>query len=838
VYDPEVAESKGLSVERLKKIFTAEPDEAQASRVGKRRFLKSEDKYSLQWVEPSSDLYTLPEDPTDYELRCYLENLIEARLTEGWQRSFDSFRLYAPVDIAMDSTPYNKTNFPLIMLGQGHINLDVCDRQLAQASPELHKKIISRDEHGKPFKVNWPRFFEVSYNILHSLVSRRVASVSTPIATRFPFLRYDPAGTAQTSKLRADLVTQYVEKMSEAFGYKHDIIQSVRDCSCYAHQIEFCRSSWTKETRPQYVKPVSDGVDGLGPEDSDYVIEDKVTREGVEFIAPHPSRTFWDVAYPLAKLNVDCGPTYVGYWDVVRYRDIRENMELWNREAVELNPSAYEFLASNDAYFRVYYPDTIVFPTKDNLGSSYSMGNDRLANVGYYAQLNDDVPCTKSEMFVKINPKKFGICKYDADVWLRLMVGGTRTVMYAEPMPSRPAVVYHYNENDGRMYSTSFAHAVMPYQDQISNLLSQLLEIQVQGLTKIIELNIDGMAEGDIKIFEDSVKNRNYYAASSILVKYSAESLKDMGVDARLVQRVRAVELQTGEKTGEIFRSITQLLAFCERLLFFSPQELGQVAPREITATEANIVNNTTLGVRDFHTLGIEEGLAAKKIILYEAAMAFGSNEVKLSVQDRYTVKTIEEAGFVVVETDGDPTTTEFKPLDSGRFTVTGDKTQLQAEYVFTTRDGIERPSSQANAQNMLQMLQIISQGPMAQLMPKDKILELMNEIGRNLGAGFDLRVALPPGQDGAQPLGGDPQQQMQEVMKQVGGAIQQLTQKQAQSDSTIGELKSNLTMLTQMLAAKGGPALPPGPPTRPGQVAPDIPPGAGAPTLDAMPVG
>jgi hypothetical protein len=392
------------------------------------------------------------------------------------------------------------------------------------------------------------------------------------------------------------------------------------------------------------------------------------------------------------------------------------------------------------------------------------------------------------------------------------------------------------------MYSTSFAHAVMPYQDQISNLLSQLLEIQVQGLTKIVELNIDGMAEGDISTFEDSIKNRNYYAATAILVKYSAENLKDMGVDPRQVQRVRTVELQTAEKTGEIFRSITQLLAFCERLLFFSPQELGQVAPREITATEANIVNNTTLGVRDFHTLGIEEGLAAKKVILYEASMAFGSDQVKLSVQDRYTVKTIEEAGFVVVETDGDPSTTEFKPLDSGRFTVTGDKTQLQAEYVFTTRDGIERPSSQANAQNMLQMLQIISTGPMAQLMPKDKILELINEVGRNLGAGFDLRVALPPGMDGATPIGADQNQQMQQGMQQMMQAVQQLTRKQEGSDQTIGELKSNLQMITQLLAGKagggGGPQLPPMAPTQAGQVAPDIPVGAGAPDLGGMPIG
>ncbi len=143
-----------------------------------------------------------------------------------------------------------------------------------------------------------------------------------------------------------------------------------------------------------------------------------------------------------------------------------------------------------------------------------------------------------------------------------------------------------------------------------------------------------------VTTFEDSIKNRQYAAASAILVKYSAEALKDMGINMQQVQRVRAIQLETAEKTGEIFRTITQLLAFAERLLFFSPQELGQVAPREITATEANMVQNTTLGIRDFHTVGIEEGLAAKKRIIYSAAMAFGSDEVTLSVQNRFSTPT------------------------------------------------------------------------------------------------------------------------------------------------------------------------------------------------------
>lgn len=830
MFDPEIAKSKGLTVERLKAIFTATPPEDEKQVPWKSRFLKKDE--SQTWAAPTSTLYSLPENPNDYDLRCYFESLAEARITEGWQRSFDTFRLYAPVDLAMDTTPINTTNYPLILLGQGKIDLGQCADQIGAMSPELRKKIFELDQSGKPFKVNWPKFSEVSYNLVHSLVTRRVAAVSTPIATRYPFLRYDSKSTSQVGKLRAEMMTQYAEDMSDGYGYRHDIVQSVRDSSCYTHQIEFCRASWSKDPQPVKVKKVPDGTSGVGPESTDYNIEEKIVREGVEWVAPHPSRTFWDLAYPLAKLNFDCGPQYVGYWDVCRASDIRSNLSYWNRDAIELNPSAYEFLGSNDAYFKIYYPDTIVFPTKNNLGNAVSMANDRLANIGYYANLNDDVSITKGEIFMKINPKKLGICEYDADVWIRLVVGGSRTVMYAEPMPDSPAVVHHYNENDSRMQSPSFAHAVMPYQDQISNLLTQLLDIQMAGFTKIIELNIDGMEEGDVRTFEDSIKNRQYAEASAILVKYSSEALKDMGVNAQQVQRVRAVELQTAEKTGEIFRTITQLLAFAERLLFFSPQELGQVAPREITATEANMVQNTTLGIRDFHTIGIEEALAAKKRIIYSAAMAFGSDDVTLSVQNRFSKKTVQAAGFQIIETDGDPDTTELDTY--GKFTLTGNKSQLVHNYTFTSRDGLDRPSSQSNAANLIQMLQVLGSTPeFKQMVPREKFLDILNEIARNLGGGFDLRLEVPEGQDPAAPIMGDPMQQFQQTIQQIGQALTTLNQKQQQDSSSIKDLAGAVAQLAASITARS--QLPPMPNTQQGQIAPGYPVGTGAPPLNTL---
>lgn len=816
-----VLKRKGLTPERLKKIFTAEPPK-DYQRKFVSRFNKGDGSTAPAIMQPGSDIYQFPENPTDWDIREFFETRIQNRLEEAWERNIDGFRLYSAVDLAMDSTPINKFNWPLQLLAQGHLNLEQCHKQISELSSEMAAQIFEKDSSGKPFKVNVPKFTEISHNLVHSLVTRRVAAVGTPISTRFPFLKYDPRSTSLEGKLKAELMTQRAEIMSDQFGYRHDVVQTIRDVSCYAHQVEFCRSSWTKETQDIELRKKVDGATGVGAANTDTETKEVVVKEGVEFVAPHPSRVFWDIAHPLAKLNFDCGPSYVGYWDVTRYADIRTNTGLYNRDAVEIDPAAYEFLTNNQAYFQIYYPDTIIFPTKERLGNLSSMANDRLYNTGFYSVDFDDMAVTVSEYFEKVVPSEWGIANYDGPVWIRFVVAGVRTVIFAEVLPSLPACVYHYNENDSRLYSPSFAHQVMPYQDQISNLLSQLLEIQLQGLTKIYELNKDGMEAADIATVEESLKVKRYDAAKSVILKYSAQTLRDMGMDPDRTQRIRAIEIETSEKVTEIFKSIIQLLSFAERLLFFSPQELGQVAPREITATEANIVNNTTLGIRDFHTLGIEEGLAAKKRIIAEASVCLGSDEITLPVLQRFPRSVIEKAGFTIVETDGDPETTET--AKTGYFTISGSSEALLYDYVFTTRDGLDRPNSTQVANSLIQLLQVVSQSPaLSQSISKESMVALGNEIARNIGTGFDVKFALPEGSNPEEPVTPDPMKQVQEVLMQFNQAITNVFKQQEKQQSDI----ANMGKMIQAIGKQVSQVLP----TREGEVAPGIP--RGAPPLN-----
>jgi hypothetical protein len=801
--DVDVLKKRGLTIERLKQIFIA-PKEP----------VYSNDDPAFpggEITDPSSDIARYPKNPTDGQIRQFFENRIRARLDEGMERNFDSFKSYAAVDLALDTPFISKLQLPLQMLGQGFIDVESCYQRALDVSPEIANQIFDKDERGRVLKVNTPKFWEISHNLVLSLLNRRVAAIATPIAQQHPFMLYDSRDTSLAGELKADLMTQRAEIMADDYGYRHDIVQTVRDVSAYTHQVEFIRSAWEKEEQILMEPEFDDEVSTLDPEKRPMREVKKIIKEGLCFVAPHPSRVFWDHAYPLAKLNNDTGPYYVGFWDIVRVGELRQSPEYWNRDAIEFNQSVYDFLTANGEYFTLYYRDRIALPSK-NPGTP-SLRNDRLTNVGFFAEGTDDVSTTISHYYEKLNPKEFGIANYDHDVWIHFVVGGNSTVIYAEPLACAPGVVYHYNENDQRDISSSFAMQVIPYQDQVNNLLSQLLEVQYQGLMKFFAMNTDNMTASDITEVENSIKNRDYSAAKSLVIKYSKSVMEDMGIDHRsqYADRLRVIEVSTSEKTGEIIRSIVQIISLAERNLFFSPAELGQVAPREVSATEVNIVNNTTLGIRDFHGLGVFEGLDAKKRLIYEASIAFGSDEIELPVMRTYSTQTIIDAGFNVVGADreGRPET-----IKRGRFTVSGSKRDLIHNYIFSSRDGTEREVSNAIAAATVQVFDVIGRYPTLQkFLTNEDASNMLNAITRRLGLSF--RARMPDGVDPLSPLA-------EGTGEQVVSAIQQLAQIVSQQQEAIKSISSAVQEIVG------------GIPTRRGEVSPGV--GRGAPPLSPEP--
>jgi hypothetical protein len=97
--------------------------------------------------------------------------------------------------------------------------------------------------------------------------------------------------------------------------------------------------------------------------------------------------------------------------------------------------------------------------------------NEREANVGLYSADKGELPVLLTNYYERIVPAAHGIGTYPFPVWVRFVwVNDTRCI-YAEIMPSRPAAMLSYNQNDKRNCPVIRARNDA-WQDAMNNLAS------------------------------------------------------------------------------------------------------------------------------------------------------------------------------------------------------------------------------------------------------------------------------------------------------------------------------------------------------------------------------
>jgi hypothetical protein len=184
-----------------------------------------------------------------------------------------------------------------------------------------------------------------------------------------------------------------------------------------------------------------------------------------------------------------------------------------------------------------------------------------------------------------------------------------------------------------------------------------------------------------------------------------------------------------------------------------------------------------------------------------------------LTVQNRYPLKVIEAAGFVPRNIEGgvigNAGAAQFAKL-------LGNKRNLVHEFIFTSRDGGNRPAGFQAAQALTQMLTGIGtleadiQRVILSHWPVDKLLEVFNAIVRNVDAGVDLALQRKPGESNYLEL---PQDQIEQAIKGLEQQVHQIAEKVLVESRTITLLSqivgaSNPT-LARALAAAGQGQLP-----------------------------
>jgi hypothetical protein len=780
--DMEILAESGVTRERLREFFTAEmPSEKILAKVAEDSGDATRKKLERRIKK-------------DIDKREQFENMILSWINEQVVFNLTNNAHFGSLQMAWDSVPINKQIVPLMMYAQGRINFEKCEKSL-QTLPGSERFIKAKE--GKKY-IDLPKFFDMNINLVRSVITRRKAAQCNKYNNLWPFFKYEARSTALVGKLRAELVSQRMDIMADQYGYRHTQEQIVRDMLLYPFSVSFPRASWEREV--QWAKaPVA-------PEFAEKGKISKIARvvkEGVSWVTPDPSRVIYDNQYPLASINEDNGCEWVGYWDVMRWKDISNDPSFFNRKLVTYDRTM-EIFQKFTAFFD-QFQDRIVPPVaKQDVPAE----NDRKANVGIYTSEMGDTSTFFTELFVKMIPRKWGIGKYPYPIWLQLKVAGDKTVVFADIMPSGPGAYFGWNQHDGRLLNISMGHELMQFQDQLTNLYTQLLESIKRDLWTVAVLNTDVFPNTDdgqkaLKAFQEVMSSEKWYSDPAIL-SVSFEKLKDLGIQLTADNIFKVVRSAPNNQITSIFNAIVSVINMADRLQSMTSQEQGQASPSGISATESSFLANAKENMEEDISNAIDQGRSAQKRICYESWQACGEDVVTLPVINRFQESVIIKAGLKPVEEDIDDLGGQLV-FNS----VTGSKLRLIHDYIFTSRDGTDRANSTQSAEAIVKILTAITNAPqpvvsaVLKKMGAGKYFELINEAAR-LASGIDLKLDIKPGES---------DDLMIEDEQQVMALIQRLTMITEKNAKDINDIKETLHMPTAGDAPGSAPPPPPEPP-------------------------
>lgn len=798
--DYDILEDFGTHPLRLEAVFTSE--DGKLSAAGEKLY-KAEYADKMEEKELADKLWASREK---------WRKRIQDRIENGRELTMRHYRMYMAADLAFDATPITPEKFSHMLYASGDLKIDFTEMYtevVKSSGREIADRMFVKDEQNPHniIGINTPKLTDFTINLVRPYVRRAVAAQVNRYENLYPFLRYESRSQGLIGKLRSDILSERAEIMTDQFGYRHLLGQEIRGMFLHSHSVTFVENSWAVQRSFHRVS------DESTPEG--YRAVEKIEKEGVKFHKAHPTRVFYDAHHPISSINFDNGCQYLGYWDIVHYRDIRNNSRFFNTEKIPVSSSLHNFKTKYQAYFNNYYASTMKNIMDRPRGVEH---NSRDSNAAYYYtdSLEDDCVWL-SHYYEKITPKNEGLGGYPHPVWVHLVIAGDNTVVFAEVLPSRPAYAPHYDQNDERLFNASMALDIIPYQDQVSNLQSQVLYLlQIQNLL-MLAVDADVVPDDVRAEIKKIVDGRKIFDKVYML---EFESKVEELFDRPLSQKkpLQIFQAEVSNIIGDLMGAISSTLRMLERNQMMSPNEMGQFVERETSATEVQQVSSTSNDLHSFKSSGIDEARQAMKVILYESIIACGSKKVKVSVPERYPNEVIRQLGF-----RPDPSGLYRKDEELGAsLDLIGTKDTLIGEYVFNSRDGAERTSNTESAKVLMELIRYVLSSEQAfkafvEAYGMEQITKAISEVFRLAGSPMTLKLPVNFSQEGLKnQLGEDPA----EIRKQLIQAVQQMGQRIGQleqvAEDYVSQQEASLQPELQQMQTGQGPQQPQQPQPQP----------------------
>jgi hypothetical protein len=671
-----------------------------------------------------------------------IQQLVERfrnRAQGGRDLNLESYQVYHAMDQAWDSAFKQITPTLLSTLVDKNLTSEELYKTLSGWGLDPREIVSEIPDNKSPDKkinkVNVPAFFKIMVPLVMAYVKIRWARLTND-RKMVPLLKYDPVVSDAFSRLKCDALTQRIEQMSRSMGYFDLLKQKIFRVLLYSECLAFIREEWYYECqevannspfREIELRTVTDenGVQ--------HTVKKIVAKEGLRYHLPHPTRTYYDRNHFPSTFNHDTGATYAGYWNVVRWADVMRNEGYYNLEQIGYDDFKkwFDNKAHHSYWKNVLTGCALDFPSSTATTAGGSLDAETHVS-NWYSRDMADKPIVITEHFEKLVPKDNDLGDYEFPVWFRFVLAADDTIIFAAPLPSVPVTWTGYDYAEGRTHNASMALEILPFQDQFSNLLSQLLLTTRQNLANITIMDSDLFSEEDMK----TVRNMGeqwYRNVVNILPASFKKYFQKQGSDPRA--SVVSHKFPMGD-TGQIIMSMNTVLDVLERVLVMSSQEVGQAASHEQTREEVrNISQNTSTRV-EFTALGIDAERDAWKKQLYNYLMAYGQGEfwAQVPMEEEIDEETLKKLGFTYQ--------TKYNPKTRNAYVHAENKTAIAYESFASDRDGLDRVDDVQTASAMTAFLdKIIANPNLFAALGVDQIIQMLNQIARFAGFPRDFKL-------------------------------------------------------------------------------------------------
>lgn len=717
-----------------------------------------------------------------------LVNNISSTIREGIHRNRQDYRLYKAMDWAYDS-PFYQVSYTQL---RGLIDGKADDKKVMEAvnSWGLTHLLPAVMENGKECcnadgskkrAVNIPVFFNIFVPIVMAYIGIRWAKLFNDRNLN-PLFKYEPVQWTKENRVRCEVITQVIQKMSTWFDYKADTKQTILQTLIYGFCINFPREAWFVEKQ------------------EDEKGDDQIIREGLRFNIPHPTRTYYDLYHRLSSLNSNSGCEYAGYWELCRYGNIFDSDLYWNKDKITFGSMHSWFDLGKSDFLEQVFPCNMSFPNRT--GGFGSLDREGEA-ANYYSQGDYNASTLVTQHFQRIIPKDHGLGTYEYPVWFRFVFASDTTVIWAEPLAFDVFPTYAYDADFNRSRFRSLALEIIPFQDHISNLLTNWISATKENLQNPIFYDAEKIPVEIMRQLEN-LGYKQY--GSRVYIPYNSTVNYRTKTDQREAFHTPVL---THHQTGELANLISGVLNMLDRIMQLSPQEIGQAAPHEQTAEETRVIAGNTSTRVTFTGSFIDDGDYAKKKMLYDATMAYADDSITVGITSAWAKtekefdKLMDKVGLTISDDS------KYDPQDpDAMHTVTAKKSAMKLESFSSTRDGASRIDNPAIADAMSKIFSAVASQPqIIESIGTQQLIELLNQIIQTSGLPKEFKLRGTDIKAGASPE--EQTQQMQQMLTQFAEQVKQLmAQTQQETLAAAGQQTQQIVgeaaqVITQQTAAQ-----------------------------------